>query len=357
MAGAIVGSGSVDNILQAIPVIGELIAVLTLAGTRDVGGGRCTESAMFPWVIENEVSLTYAATVTINHATNDATFPRTATSYSLTAQVDGSKVLDPINGTVTQGQSAPVVVQVPNAPFGGKEIQWSVVFSNAAGQQVGTGASPKYTNDDPSNPPSAVAITITEIPVPITATTVFERSDTTGYSSAAGGYTWSSQIPETGTVMSRGIQRVTGVTVSTLAGVAGVVWEQGNQFYGRGSRRCRTARRSRWARRASRGSPAARFCCSTRLRRQPMRATTSCSPPTPHPGLPRPQGHARPDHWRAHLGPYRVLRHLPTTRLSRDIAFVGSRGRDPYRQRPVRMAKTRANDAAPGAGRLQRRFR
>ncbi len=70
--------------------------------------------------------------------------------------------------------------------------------------------------------------------MPITATTVFERSDTTGYSSAAGGYTWSSQIPETGTVMSRGIQRVTGVTVSTLAGVAGVVWEQGNQFYVRG---------------------------------------------------------------------------------------------------------------------------
>ena len=120
------------------------------------------------------------------------------------------------------------------APFGGSQIQWSVVFTNAAGQQVGTGASPKYTNDDPSNPPSAVAITITEIPVPITATTVFERSDTTGYSSAAGGYTWSSQITDTGTILSKGIQQVTGATVSTLAGVAGVVWEQDNQFYVRG---------------------------------------------------------------------------------------------------------------------------
>jgi hypothetical protein len=234
VAGAIVGTGSADKILQAIPVIGELIAVLTLAGDIATLGEVAVESALCPWVIENEVSLTYAATVTIHHATDDSTFPRTATSYSLTAQVDGSKVLDPINGTVTQGQSAPVVVQVPSAPFGGSQIQWSVVFTNAAGQQVGTGASPQYTNDDPSNPPSVVAITITETPVPITATTVFERSDTTGYSSAAGGYTWSSQITDTGTILSKGIQQVTGATVSTLAGVAGVVWEQDNQFYVRG---------------------------------------------------------------------------------------------------------------------------
>jgi len=35
-------------------------------------------------------------------------------------------------------------------------------------------------------------------------------------------------------VLSKGIQQVTGTTVSTLAGVAGLVWEQGDRFYVRG---------------------------------------------------------------------------------------------------------------------------
>src|SRR5262249_42748490 len=87
-----------------------------------------------------------------------------------------------------------------------------------------------------SNPPSSVAIRITEIPVPIDATTVFERSDTTGYSQKLGGYTWSSQISETGTILSKEIQQVTGVAVATVAGVAGGGWGQGNQFYVRGVR-------------------------------------------------------------------------------------------------------------------------
>ena len=221
---------------DAIPVIGEVIAVIEAVADAATLEEACAEAIVAPWVIENEVSLTYPATVTINRSNDppDATFPRSATAWQLQANIDGAKVNDPINGTINAGghiQSAPVVVSVPSAPFGGSTIQWSVVFTNAAGQQVGTGVSPKYTNDDPTNPPSAVSITITEIPVPITATTVFERSDTTGFSSAAGGYTWSDQITDTGTVLSKGIQQVTGATVSTLAGVAGVVWEENNLYY------------------------------------------------------------------------------------------------------------------------------
>ncbi len=123
------------------PGIGQVIGVLDAVGDAITLAEVCTETIISPWVIENEVSLTYAATVTINHATNDATFPRTATSYSLTAQVDGSKVLDPINGTVTQGQSAPVVAQVPNAPFGGKEIQWTWCSVTRRGSRSGPAVS------------------------------------------------------------------------------------------------------------------------------------------------------------------------------------------------------------------------
>jgi hypothetical protein len=41
-------------------------------------------------------------------------------------------------------------------------------------------------------------------------------------------------VSDTATVGSQGIQQVTGTTVSTLAGVAGVVWEQNDRFYVRG---------------------------------------------------------------------------------------------------------------------------
>jgi hypothetical protein len=108
------------------------------------------------------------------------------------------------------------------------------VFLTASGQQVGTGVSPQFTNNDPANPPSAVSITITELAVPIDANTVFKRQVTTAYSAAAGGYTWSNQISDTGTLQSNGVPEVVGATVSKLAGAAGIVWEENNRFYLRG---------------------------------------------------------------------------------------------------------------------------
>ena len=230
----IIGDETGSKIANAIPYIGELIAVIEALGDAATLAEVCAETIMSPWVIENEVTLTYPATITINHDPADSTFPKTATSWRLEANVDGAVTLDPITGPINAGgeiQSDPLVVSV-TAPFGGSQIQWSVVFLNSNGRQVGTGVSAQYPNNDPANPPSAVAITIKELLLPITDKTVFKRADTTGY--AAAGYTWSNQITDTGTVLSKGIQQVTGTTVSTLAGVAGLVWEQGNRFYVRG---------------------------------------------------------------------------------------------------------------------------
>ena len=234
VATEIIGGFAGSRLAEAIPYIGEVIALIEAVGDAATLAEVCAETIMSPWVIENEVTLTYSATITINHDPADSTFPKTATSWRLEAKVDGAVTLDPITGSINTGgeiQSNPLVLSV-TAPFGGSQIQWSVVFLNSNGRQVGTGVSAQYTNNDPANPPSAVAITIQEILLPITASTVFKRADTTGY--AAGGYTWSDKITDTGTVLSKGIQQVTGTTVSTLAGVAGLVWEQGNRFYVRG---------------------------------------------------------------------------------------------------------------------------
>ena len=234
---ALIGEEVADEILEKIPVIGEVLSVIAALGDAVSLFEICSETAIAPWVIENEVTLTYPATITVSRDTgHDATFPRTARSWRLEAKVDGAVVLSPVTGPINQNgeiRSDPLVLPV-TAPFGGDQIQWSIVLLDAGGNQVGTGVSQPYTNNDPDDPPSAVAFSITELAVPITATTRFPREDTTGYSPTAGGYVWSDAITDGGTVADKSIQQVAGVSVSTLAGVAGVVWEQGDAFYVRG---------------------------------------------------------------------------------------------------------------------------
>ena len=180
---------------------------------------------------------------------------------------------------------------------------WSFVFLDDAGNQVGTGVSQAYTNNDATNPASAVAIEITEIAETISATTRFPRDDTTGWSSSAGGYMWSPQITDSGTLADKGIQEVTGMSVSTLAGAAGVVWEQGDEFYVRGVPTAPApAGRSRWGRRPAAATRGGRSCSSTRSRTAGSPATTCCSSPIPARRLSRPSGHARPGHRRARRG-------------------------------------------------------
>ena len=238
LAGIVGGAEAQDKLIDAMPVIGQVIAVIEAVGDAITLAEVCAETIISPWVIENEVTLTYPATVTINRSVDppDSTFPATARNWSLTAKVDGAVVLAPLSGSVNPNgvlQSNPIVQPV-TAPFGGEKIQWSVVFTTVDGVQVGAGSSPEFVNNDPSNPPSVVSITIVEIPPEIDSSTVFKRAVTTGFSSSAGGYTWSNQISDSGTVGTGGIQQVMGTTISTLAGVAGMVWEQGNKFYVRG---------------------------------------------------------------------------------------------------------------------------
>ena len=238
LAGRVAGLTAAEKLVEALPVIGQVLAVIEAVGDAATLAEVCIETAVAPWVIENEVTVTYPATITINRDPQDATFPKTATSWALSPKVDGAVVVDPVTGTINTGgptRSDPLMVKNVTAPFGGLLIQWCVTFSNSAGKQVGAGVSAQFTNNDPANPASAVTITIKEVAATIDAKTVFKRADTTAYSSAAGGYTWSNEITDSGTVMSsHKIQQVIGTTISTLAGVAGVVWEQGDRFYVRG---------------------------------------------------------------------------------------------------------------------------
>jgi hypothetical protein len=232
---AIAAEEAAEKLVAAIPIVGQVIAAVAAVGDAVTLAEVCAETIVSPWVIENEVSLTYDATIEIkpDQRLASPSFPATARSWRLEALVEGALTLDPVTGSISGGEKGPLSVKVA-APFGGKDIQWSVVFLDGSGRQVGTGVSNKLPNDDPEHPAKNVSFAITQLPAAIDGGTIFVRALTTTYDSAAGSYEWSNQVPVTGTQANKGVQDVTGTAVATLAGVAGMVFKQNNRFYIRG---------------------------------------------------------------------------------------------------------------------------
>ncbi|HEX5195012.1 MAG TPA: hypothetical protein VFW09_19615 [Solirubrobacteraceae bacterium] len=225
-----------DKLLDSIPIIGQVLAVIAAAGDLATLAEAIGETIASPWVIENEVNLSYETTVTIDHDPDNSTWPKTARSWRLEALVDGALTLDPITGSINDGgkiRSDPLTLDV-TAPFGGKQIQWSFVALDGSNRQVGTGASGTFPNDDPTKPAKIVKFQIKELPATITSSTVFKRADTTAYDAKAGGYSWSDQVAVNGTVAADDAQDVAGTAVATLAGVAGVVFKAQGLYYVRG---------------------------------------------------------------------------------------------------------------------------
>ncbi len=104
LGGIIGGEEASDKLIEAMPLIGQVVAVIEAVGDAITLAEVCAETIISPWVIENEVNLTYPATVTISIDTNQASsFPVTATSWQLTPKVDGGVALTPLTGAVNQG--------------------------------------------------------------------------------------------------------------------------------------------------------------------------------------------------------------------------------------------------------------
>lgn len=234
LAAALVSDEALESALKAVPILGEVMAAIALVGDIATLAEISLETALSPWVIENEVSATYAATIEISRDPRAATFPVTATGWRLEAVIDGASGLSSTTGPINGGghiQSDPIAVTIPNVPFGGAVIQWAFVLTDAGGRQVGTGASPKLPNNDAARPPTAVSFAITELPAPLTAQTRFVRADATAWDATAGGYAWSDDVSDQGTRVQSDLQEITGITVSTLHGQVGYVWKQGDRYY------------------------------------------------------------------------------------------------------------------------------
>jgi hypothetical protein len=95
----------VQKALEAIPMIGQVVALISAIGDAITLAEAIAETIVSPWVIENEVTLTYQATVTISRDPSTGpggTFPTTAQKWRLEALVDGALTLDPITGTINE---------------------------------------------------------------------------------------------------------------------------------------------------------------------------------------------------------------------------------------------------------------
>ena len=239
IAADVIGGFTGYRIANAIPFIGEVLAVISVLGDVATLAEECAETIVAPWVIENEVNLVYAAKVTVSRdSNNSSTWPTTARNWSLQANIDGAAVLAPITGTVNDDpdrgtRTAPLELDV-QAPFGGSDDPVVVHAHRRRGQAGRHGRVGEVHQQRSEQHGVGRRDHVRADPVPIDAKTTFERTDTTCFSETANGYTWSSRVTSSGTAADKGIQCVAGASISTLAGVAGVVWEQGDKFYVRG---------------------------------------------------------------------------------------------------------------------------
>ncbi len=232
-AQAILGVEVDSKLIQAIPGISEVVEVIAIVGDAATLAEAIGETLASPWVIGNTVSLSYPVTVAVSFDPRSTTWPATGRSWRLESTIDGSSALTSLTSEFNpDGNSTADIEVTTTAPFGGTTITWSLVVQDADGHQVGAG-SLQLKNDDPNNTPSDVAFSIVEVPAAVDAATVFSRTITTSWNPA--GYTWDAAVPpDEGTAANSAVQEVTGVTVSTRLGVAGIVWKQNDLYWLRG---------------------------------------------------------------------------------------------------------------------------
>jgi hypothetical protein len=78
LKGGLIKDETWQKIANAIPVIGQVLQISAAVGDAATLAQVASETVISPWVIENEVSLTYPATITISRDPLASTFPATA---------------------------------------------------------------------------------------------------------------------------------------------------------------------------------------------------------------------------------------------------------------------------------------
>ena len=178
------GAEIIESLEDAIPIAGEIIEAIGVIGTTAEIAETTIETLSSPWTYEYELVGTYDLSVAISPDQKDkGGFPAAAATYTVSAIFDGG---------VPQTQTLPFPgtgTKVLNATFTGVPLGGSVTlttaFYTADGTNVGHGTVGPLLNV----PSTKAAITITEVLLPINASTVYQHKQITTLDSA-GNHLW-----------------------------------------------------------------------------------------------------------------------------------------------------------------------
>jgi len=204
--------------------VGLALQAVMALGTAAEISETSAEICNSPWTYVTEVSATHDLTVSIAHDPRDtAGFPSTATHYRLFAVCDGSSPYD--SGAIAMPEStrtAPLIYTFPGLPSGGK-VNISVVFYSETGWLAGAGSTGPIDNIA-----DTATITIKEVLVPLTSTTVYGHKQKIVLD-MAGHHVWqaSGAAPFAQTNcdnMSGNLCNLVGITLSEHFGALGYAW-------------------------------------------------------------------------------------------------------------------------------------
>lgn len=220
---------------DAVPFIGWVVRIVTLLGTVGDVVAATTEIATNPLVIENTISFTASVDVTVKCDLDNNQFPEESTYYEVQFTVTGSPFppAKPLGYDLPQSVrgSRFFKVTIDEVPTTGKtDDSVDIWFYSDIGKKwlAGHGKA-TFKNQAAADGSINATITITQNPVPLTATTIYSQHRKLEY--LGGKYVWNENPatladPTVETITcGAGLCELTNISVWVPGGMLGYSWQ------------------------------------------------------------------------------------------------------------------------------------
>lgn len=226
-----------QQVIDSIPLIGQAFFAISAAGMVASITQTAAQAFNSPWNYVTRISLSHTASVTISHDPKNAEgFPSVATHFVVTlicrrtAMQNGVKVIidssSPIQLTQqmqSTTRTAPITVSIPRVPYGG-DISVMVGFYSDSNWLAGHA---ELLGD---NTQDSFALTLTQVEVPLLATTVYSHKEKTALD-GSGNHVWiGTKVPPSSTVLGQcgltagQLCEIESLTYSNYAAALGYAW-------------------------------------------------------------------------------------------------------------------------------------
>jgi hypothetical protein len=223
-----------QDLLDAIPVIGGFLAMVLAVGTIAQIAESSAQVLNSPSTYRRDVDLTHDIDVKIVGDPNDAgQWPSTATNFKTVLLFDGGTPTS-LSQQLPTGTVDTQTASFKAVPLGGIVTASVQVYSDT-GFQVGVASVGPIDNIDPmGGGPLTIDITLTELQVPLTASTVYSHKEVMALD-ASGNHVWEAttippiQEPSACNNVDGELCELTGITVNTTAGDVGQTFKSASK--------------------------------------------------------------------------------------------------------------------------------